>query len=77
MFPGLTSPFVVPVKLLVRLVLFAVSAASVVVGAIVTLPLATRLVGEVTDAVSGFEAFAAEALVVDVPDVVPVVVGFV
>ena len=37
---------------LVRFVLLAVSAASDVVGAIVTLPLATRLVGELTDAVS-------------------------
>lgn len=40
----------------------AVSAARVVVGAMVTLPLETKLAGEATDAVSGLEAAAAVEL---------------
>jgi hypothetical protein len=54
---------VVPVKL-VRLVLLAVSAARVVVGAMLTLPAETRLAGDVTDAVSGLEVVTAEELAV-------------
>jgi len=53
----------VPVKL-VRLVLLAVSAARVVVGAMLTLPAETRLAGDVTDAVSGLEVVTAEELAV-------------
>jgi len=48
----------------VRLVLLAVSAARVVVGAMLTLPAETRLAGDVTDAVSGLEVVTAEELAV-------------
>jgi hypothetical protein len=57
----LTLPLAVPLNP-VRLVLLAVSVARVVVGAIVTLPLETKLAGEATDAVSGVEAAAAVEL---------------
>ena len=70
--PGLTLPLVVPLKL-ARFVLLVASAASAVVGAMVTFPLATRLVCEVTDDVSGLDAATAEVLgmVGEVEDVVP------
>jgi hypothetical protein len=73
--PGLTLPLVVPLKL-ERFVLLPVSVAKAVVGAMVKLPLATRLVCDVTDDVSGLDVAATEVLgmVGDVEDAVP---GFV